>query len=180
MAFPWTQAIVKPNLNARILAEVPNGATVLDVGCGLAGYHSQLVERAVVTMLDAHETSLNDRRRKFGERAAYVQAEALSYLQNLPWCAFDVVLGVDVVEHLEPFDAKLLVLAMKRVGRKVVLFVPEGNHPQGEHSGNPWQAHKSTWHAPDLEALGFKVERWADYHAELGKDTGALFATWSE
>lgn len=169
------------NLNARILAEVTYNDLVLDVGSGHGSYHTALVDRARhVDMLDAHYPALVDRKKRYGSKVTPRHGEALTLMSKMQDRSYDVVLGIDVVEHLEKADGLRLLAEMRRVGKRVVLFVPEGNHPQAAHSGNEWQAHRSTWWAPDLEAIGFMVERWENFHSEPGKDSGAMFVTWSE
>jgi SAM-dependent methyltransferase len=178
-------------LHGHILTAVPKGVTVLDVGAGLAKYHELLQRNGnLVTLIDAHKPYLDDRAAKFPE-FKLIHGEAIDELGKLladaSWqydYGFDVALAIDFVEHLTPEDAQLVIKLMQGVARRVVLFVPEGNHPQ-DHDGyemgaDHWQTHRSTWHAEDLEALGFKVSRWLDFHSwTRGRtDPGALWATW--
>ena len=109
--------------------------------------------------------------------------DAAELLPRLADRAYDVVLGIDFVEHLRRMEALRVIAQMQRVGRSVLLFVPEGHHPQDRDffglGGDHWQVHRSTWYSDDLIALGFDVDRWPDFHkGEEGKDPGALWATW--
>jgi ubiquinone/menaquinone biosynthesis C-methylase UbiE len=172
-------------LHDRLMAEIPQGSSVLDVGAGLAKYHDLLVAKGCkLTLLDAHKPYLDERVAKFGDAIRVIHGEALETLQDctLRW---DVVIGIDFLEHLSQKDAWSLTEEFRVIGRKVVLFVPEGNHPQEvDHyhmGGDHWQTHRSTWTAPDLEVLGFTVERWLDFHRwakDRGADPGALWAVW--
>lgn len=174
-------------LHDRLIEEIPRGASVLDVGAGLAKYHSILLDRGCkLSLLDAHQPYLDERRSRWPDidilcQEAYLGLQEVHRL-DLRW---DIILGIDFLEHLELFHAYNVVDRMKRVGGKVILFVPEGNHPQEvDHyrmGGDHWQTHRSTWKAEDLEALGFEVERWVDFHRwakDRGCDPGALWATW--
>lgn len=173
-------------LHARILAEIPSGSSVLDVGAGLAKYHGILINQGCkLTLLDAHKPYLDERAARF-PGATIICGEALSELRTFPvGTIFDVILGIDFLEHLSRPDAESVIREMKYLGRRIVLFVPEGNHPQEkdhyEMGGDHWQTHRGVWYAEDLEHVGFTVERWVDFHrwaADRGCDPGALWATW--
>ena len=175
-------------LHDRLLEEVPRGSFVLDVGAGLAKYHPLLLDRGCrLTLVDAHEPYLAERKARFPS-VEVVHSEAWRAL----WAGisheriWDVALGIDFIEHLDRSDALAIISMMKRVAPKIVLFIPEGNHPQTSDGygmgGDFWQTHRSTWVAEDLELLGSTVERWVDFHTwakDRGADPGALWATWS-
>jgi cyclopropane fatty-acyl-phospholipid synthase-like methyltransferase len=174
-------------LHDRLAEEIPPGSTVLDVGAGLAKYHQMLIDRGCkLTLVDAHKPYLDER------RSRWPQIETINdKAENALWDAevksrrWDVVLGIDFVEHLDQRNAQYVIEHMEAVASKVILFVPEGNHPQDkdhyEMGGDHWQTHRSIWQAADLEALGFTVERWLDFHVwakDRGVDPGALWAAW--
>jgi ubiquinone/menaquinone biosynthesis C-methylase UbiE len=174
-------------LHDRLMAEIPQGSSVLDVGAGLAKYHDLLIAKGCkLTLLDAHKPYLDERVAKFGDAIQVIHGEALEVLRATWATQWDVILGIDFLEHLSRDAAEELVEDFRACGRKVVLLVPEGNHPQEvDHyhmGGDHWQTHRSTWQAEDLEVLGFTVERWLDFHRwakDRGADPGALWATWS-
>lgn len=174
-----------PDLIERVLAEVYPGSDVLDVGSGFgfAGYLPGLLARAGrLVLLDAHLPYLIAKPPP--EAAIAVVGEARKVLPVFGDRAFHVAFGIDFIEHLTLEDALVVVEGMKRVASKVVLFVPEGEHPQTKDvyglGGDRWQTHRRTWHPMDLEALGFAVERWPDFHKhETGKAPGAMFAVWT-
>lgn len=169
-------------LESRILAEVAPGSSVLDVGAGMAPYHAALVKRAKpLVLLDAHAPYLEERRQRKELRGIHTfQGDALQTLRHLEDGAFDVVLGIDFLEHLERAAALETSVEMCRVGKKVVLFVPEGEHPQDKDAfhmgGDYWQTHRSAWHEADLRDLGFSVELWPTFHQPTNPSApGALF-----
>jgi cyclopropane fatty-acyl-phospholipid synthase-like methyltransferase len=174
-------------LHDRLLEEIPPGSSVLDVGAGLATYHPRLIDRGCkLTLIDAHKPYLDER------LSRWPQIETINEkAENALWDAevtsrrWDMVLGIDFVEHLTSSNARYVIEHMKVVAPKVILFVPEGDHPQEKDhynlGGDHWQTHRSTWYAEDLEHLGFTVERWLDFHRwakDRGCDPGALWATW--
>lgn len=95
----------------------------------------------------------------------------------------DTALFVDSLEHLSDEDAYQLISKVKWQFRKILVFVPEGNHPQTTDAfkmgGDTWQTHRSTWHREDLIDMGFqKVVVDPVYHNEPNKDRGAIFGVW--
>lgn len=183
-------------LHDRLIGEIPKGASVLDVGAGLAKYHELLrahVGRPLV-LLDAHLPYLK-KAKELVPDSICIHGEAVEVLESSqqvqerfpPSAAGDtsVILAIDFLEHLPRTDALRCVAAMKELASQIILFVPEGNHPQEKDhynlGGDHWQTHRSTWYAEDLEQLGFVVERWVDFHrwaSDRGCDPGALWATW--
>lgn len=177
-------------LHGRLLAEIPSGSSVLDVGAGLATYHELLIAKGCkLTLVDAHKPYLDERRELFGDAIQWIHGDALDVMGEWafthPSASWDVILGVDFLERLSRESAQFFVDNTQALGRKVILFVPEGNHPQEvDHyglGGDHWQTHRSQWYAADLEDLGFTVERWLDFHRwakDRGCDPGALWAVW--
>ncbi len=170
-------------LHRRILGEVCEGARVLDIGAGMAKYHADLVRHAWVTMVDAHGPYMAERAQRYSERAIIVIEDALTWLPRTRTDTFDIALAIDFIEHLEVDDAIATIADLQRVARRVVLFIPEGTHPQTtDHhgmGGDHWQTHRSNWYATHPGLEGFTVERWPEFHAGTpGKDAGALWCVW--
>lgn len=95
----------------------------------------------------------------------------------------DLVLMIDVIEHLEKSDALELIAYLKGASKSIVIFTPEGdtigysNHDME----NPLQEHKSMWSGEDFEALGFDVTVYEKFHTHLGNgQVGAIWATWNQ
>ena len=71
---------------------------------------------------------------------------------------FDLVLILQVLEHLKKADSKRLIKNItKSTKARIIVSIPNGDCDQGEYEGNPYQKHLSTWTPKDLEKLGFKV-----------------------
>jgi hypothetical protein len=72
--------------------------------------------------------------------------------------SFDVVVALDVIEHLGQADGELLINEMWRVARKrIVITTINGFLQQSEYDNNPYQVHKSGWNVPTLREIGFHV-----------------------
>lgn len=99
----------------------------------------------------------------------------------------DCAMFIDSLEHLSKEDAVDLMGRVMANFNKVILMVPEGNHPQNkdifEMGADEYQTHKSTWTAEDVKALGFnEILVDPNFHANTGggKDSGCIFAIWSK
>lgn len=187
-------------LEAAILANVPAEALVLDVGSGMAQYHAALLGESAprvdqLVLLDAHAPYLGERAQRFAKeielsRVVLLHGEALAVLRTVDDECLDVVMAIDFVEHLVLDDAIRVVNEMKRAlkpGGKLLVFVPEGNHPQDkdhfQSGGDFWQTHRSTWYLDDVRNFLHipMVERWEGFHAGTpGKDENALWCVWEK
>ena len=81
-------------------------------------------------------------------------------VRNLPFKdkSFDIVLCLEVLEHLGREEGKELLKKMEVIARKqVVLSTPVGNYKQESYDGNPHQEHKYTWSPKEMKARGYKV-----------------------
>ena len=96
---------------------------------------------------------------------------------KLPKC--DVVLMLDVIEHLIKPDALELLDYLKTITAHIIIFTPVGDTIgyTNNDSGNPLQAHLSAWTPEEFEALGFEVTVYEKFHAHLG-NIGAMWCTW--
>jgi len=92
--------------------------------------------------------------------------------------SFDVVLCIDIIEHLEPEDAHYLIDEMKRIARKkVIIYTPSKWITNEENIDNAWglgenqyQKHLSYITPKEYEKMGFVVS-----FPEPDKNT---FAVW--
>lgn len=134
-------------LHERIARALQGCDRVLDVGCG-----PKSILRGSVGM-DAFLPSLRAGR---PHHRAIVAARA----PDLPFRdgAFDAVVALDVIEHLERSQGERLIAEMERVSRdRVVIFTPNGFLPQGALDGNPFQVHRSGWSPEEFARRGYSI-----------------------
>jgi len=162
-------------IHAALAHALAGCQSVLDVGCGPGTYLNPLpMERKLG--LDAFPGELHE------VEAPTICADASVYLPALRADAYDAVIALDVVEHLEKEAGLALVAEMVRVAaRVVVVFTPDGLHVQDEdptEMGNDFQIHRSAWTPGDLLGLGFIVQLWwdFDYGKGVGNGRGGLWA----
>lgn len=144
----------------RTIASLLDGnyESLLDVGCGAGSPIADVCARLPLTVgVDAHEESIR-RSRAAGVHGDYVCMDILGIAAHFGPASFDVVVALDVIEHLEKDEGLRLLQAMEAVARRlVVVFTPNGFLVQRALEGNPWQVHKSGWLVPDFEARGYDV-----------------------
>jgi hypothetical protein len=93
-------------------------------------------------------------------------------------CAF----LIDVIEHLPKNESMELLRKVTSRFNRLLLTVPEGNHPQTERDGNGYQRHVSSWTMGDLRGIfpDESIVLIPDFHQGFGIDPGAIFVTWSK
>jgi hypothetical protein len=176
----------------RIVSEVPHPSAVIDVGAGMARYHSMILPNVSrLTLVDAFMPYLVERKEKLDSpKVQLINGEVEKVLPIIRDRAYDVALAIDFIEHLSKEDAINTIREMRRVACRVVIFTPQGLHPQDhdyyEMGGDYWQTHRSDWQPEELEGLGFDVEEWTGFHAWAIDRYGAgnfspnaIYATWN-
>ncbi len=133
------------------------GQSILDVGCG-SGEPMRFINRHnhyFSVGADIFEPYLREcKRRRI--HSQYVLCD----VRNLPFKdkSFDIVLCLEVLEHLGREEGKELLKKMEGIAKKqVVLSTPVGNYKQESFDGNPHQEHKHTWNSKEMKALGYRV-----------------------
>jgi len=76
--------------------------------------------------------------------------------------SFDLVIALDVMEHLEKPESLDVLRQCEEIARKaVVIETPRGYIPTNMdilgHGGDVWQTHRSGWEPEEFEKLGYKV-----------------------
>ena len=134
--------------------------TVLDVACGLS-LKSQYIKPTprCILGIDIYEPYL----RKIDYEGSY--ATMLGDVRRLDKFfmedSFDLVIALDVIEHLKPREGAGLIQMCKFIARKaVVIETPKGVIPQNidilHMDGDRYQTHRSGWQPEQFEAEGFK------------------------
>jgi len=134
------------------------GKTLLDVGCG-KGEPAQFINRKgryFAVGFDAFEPYLRECR-KDKIHSAYAQGD----VRLLPFTdgSFDIVICLEVLEHLEKGEGDKLLKELERVAAKqVILSTPVGKYQQGVFDGNPHQEHKYIWNPAEMKEKDYQVK----------------------
>lgn len=131
--------------------------TVLDLGCG-NGEPMEFINRKrrfFALGVDVFRPYLRECR-KTGTHEQYVLCD----VRHLPFKSksFDVVLCMEMLEHLTQSEGKQLLEDMEEIARsQVIATTPAGCHSQREYDNNPYQEHRHIWKPAELRQLGYKV-----------------------
>jgi hypothetical protein len=165
--------------------------SVLDLGCGTYGspISSQMkalpLERLI--SVDAHQPTIKVLHSDI-DNAPFAAKQHVCRIRDasahvafaLP-DAYDVVTIIDLLEHLEKEDGFRLLDTCKTIAKKrILIWIPLGECPQGDIAGNPFQKHQSTWSAEDLEKAGFHVEVFPGFHTQFTPPVDAAWAFWDK
>jgi len=146
----------------------PLSRSILDVGCGEAHY---------LASADAFKVGLDIWRPSLEKAKAFCSDVVQCDLrEKLPFKdkAFDTVLGIEVIEHLEKDSGFKLLEELSRVAkREIILTAPRGLLRQYCRT-KPYQTHRSGWVETELQSLGYAILRshpippYTIYKRELG------------
>ena len=176
LPFNWNSAF------GRLLKrEMRRGMSILDLGCGIRPFAG----------ISFPNPSLH-----VDVFAPYLEAAAKMHFPTLKLDiskslgnyfiprSYDIVLLLDVVEHLEKDSAMSLIAEAKHISReKVIIYTPDGFLPQEGDAwglgGSEYQKHRSGFTKGELAGLGFKCET-IHVRADGQHPThDAVFAVWT-
>ena len=169
------QAFLRPRTPFTALNTVSRhldreASSLLDVGCG-RGEPMRFLGgklRLFSTGVDIFTPYLRECQRA-GVHSQYVRCD----VRRLPFRAksFDVVLCMEVLEHLAEAEGGQLIGALERLARHQVIFTtPVGEHEQHEFDDNAYQAHQHIWAPAEMKERGYKV--WGHGLRNLGGMSG--------
>jgi predicted TPR repeat methyltransferase len=128
--------------------------TILDLGCGKNSPILQLNLHARTIGVDVFDAYLN--KDKEVNHTDYVKADlrTAEFKNN----SIEVVVALDVIEHLPKEDGLHLMDKMERwASKKVIIFTPNGFIQNSISDSNVYQQHTSGYHAGEFIARGYKV-----------------------
>lgn len=73
---------------------------------------------------------------------------------------FDCIILGDIIEHFPKDEGQALLERLKPLVAPqglLLVITPVGFHQQAAAHGNPYECHRSSWSAQDLEAFGFEL-----------------------
>jgi 2-polyprenyl-3-methyl-5-hydroxy-6-metoxy-1,4-benzoquinol methylase len=143
-----------PDFTKYLKRELGKNDTVLDLGCG---YNSplQYCDVAYSTGVELFAPYLEESRKK-AIHNEYIKADIreVAFQPN----SFDVVIAIELLEHLAKEEGYALIQKMETWARKkVIITTPNGYLWQNGYDDNPLQEHKSGLSVQELRKLGFKI-----------------------
>lgn len=131
--------------------------SVLDIGCGDDSPLRRVKKTFYSEGIDVFEDSINkSKKKKIHDKYTISDIRKIKKIYKNK--SFDVVVALDVIEHLNKKESISLIRDMEKIAKsKVILLTPHGFYHQDAYDNNPYQVHKSEWKMKDLEKLGYKV-----------------------
>jgi SAM-dependent methyltransferase len=155
----WQQNTIEAIFRPRGLYPEGRIVSVLDVGCGLA-LKSQFIAADIRVGVDIWRPYLE----KIDAPVPYVtvNADAMRIDELFLPRSFDLVLVLDLIEHLEKPQALELIRKAEAIARRaVVLETPKGFLAQDIDilgmGGDHFQTHRCGFESEELAALGYSV-----------------------
>lgn len=147
--------------------------SILDVACGLS-LKSKFLPARIRVGVDIHEEYFKHIEADVPYVTLKLDVRELGRVFQPQ--SFDLVLALDIIEHLEKAEALALIADCERIARDAVIletplgYVPQNIDIQG-HGGDVWQTHRSGWEAEELEGLGYSVVRRPYRMADVKRHT---------
>ena len=136
-------------------------SSILDVACGLS-LKSQYLDADIRVGVDIYRPYLAkiDAKVPFTTVVHDVRKLDEVFIDK----SFDLVLMLDIIEHLEKDESLALLQTAERLAKvAVIIETPDGYVPQNidiwGHGGDEWQTHRCGWEKAELEAMGYQVLR---------------------
>ena len=133
--------LVAHSLTAEVAPLCEGARSIIDVGCGIRPALPNDPRVIHVEPYDAYVDVLR------GNGLFTIQGTAQDIIPRIR-CA-DVILLLDVIEHLEKAEGLKLLDCLWKSTKKVVVFTPIGFMQQTEDAwhlgGDVWQTHRSGW-----------------------------------
>lgn len=175
----WKKNTIYNIFNEKGLYPKGKIVSVLDVACGLS-LKSQYLDCDIRVGIDVYKPYLEKIESKVPFIPVCENVKNISnlFLEN----SFDIVMALDVVEHLTKEDALKLIKDCEKIAKKAcIIETPEGFIPQDidiwGHGGDEYQTHRSGWDSQEFLDLGYEVITRSytmqdiKRHSELDVDT---------
>jgi hypothetical protein len=133
--------------------------SVLDVACGLS-LKSKYIPAQIRVGVDIHEPYFAHI--ETTEPYVVMKHDVRKLNEIFVPKSFDLVIAVDIIEHITKEEGFELMRQCEEIARKGVIFeTPKGYVPQNidiqGHGGDEWQTHRSGWDVTDFTERGYKV-----------------------
>lgn len=148
----WQQNSIDKLFKERHLWQLDDNITILDVACGLS-LRSKHIPASLRVGVDIYPEYF--KHIESDVPYAVIKHDVRKLLDVVPEKSFDLVIALDIVEHLEKEEALQMIRDLEKIARKaVVIETPEGFIPQNldilGHGGHEWQTHRSAWTEDDF------------------------------
>ncbi|CAN2040206.1 Methyltransferase type 11 domain-containing protein [Candidatus Magnetomoraceae bacterium gMMP-15] len=155
----WMENTVQRIFEQKNLYPTGKIKTVLDVACGLS-LKSQYIDADLRIGVDIYRPFLE--KIETDIPYAVINADVMQIDKLFLPKSFDLVLALDIVEHIEKDEAlKLLDMAEEIARIAVIVETPKGFVPQNidiwGHGGDTYQTHRCGWEPEEFINRGYQV-----------------------
>ena len=125
----------------------------LDIGCGRGAFES--IRSLYSVGCDIYRPGLlKAREKKYYDNLVNCDARDLPFKPK----SFDVVICVEVIEHLDKTEGMELLKRMEEIAcRQIIITTPWGYYPLEERQDNPHLNHLSGWLPQEFQEMGYRV-----------------------
>ncbi len=133
--------------------------SILDVACGLS-LKSKFLPAQIRVGVDIYEPYFKSIESE--TPFVLVKYDVRKISEIFPDKSFDLVIALDIVEHLEKEESLKMIEQCEKIARKgVIIETPKGYVPQNldilGHGGHEWQTHRSGWEPEEFQKMDYKV-----------------------
>ncbi|HGJ66028.1 TPA: glycosyltransferase, partial [bacterium] len=167
-----------------VISLIENSHKILDIGCGIGDYLIYTNGSQDVTAVEPHLPYIEKAKQR-ADWVKFVNEDALTFFSKNKE-KFDLILMIDIVEHLDETDGlRLIEEAKKHCNGILFAQIPIGDHPQDKDvwdlSGDYWQTHRSTWDEKKLVDANFSFYQiWENWYDWKDKDDRTSIAIWAD
>lgn len=133
--------------------------SILDVACGLS-LKSKFIPAQIRVGVDIYEKYFDHIEADVPYVVVKYDVRKLNeiFIPN----SFDIVMAIDIVEHLEKSESLDMIKQCEEIARKGVIFeTPKGFIPTNidilGHGGHDVQTHRSGWEPEEFHGMGYKT-----------------------
>lgn len=145
--------------NLTKIFTLPRVSTILDVACGLS-LRSKFIPADVRVGVDIYDEYFKHIEAEVPY--AVVKHDVRNLSDIFMPKSFDLVIALDIVEHLEKEEALEMIRQCEEIAKiAVIIETPEGYIPQDidilGHGGHKYQTHRSGWEVDEFKKMGYNV-----------------------
>jgi len=164
----------------RLQSELKGAVSILDLGCGS---HSPLAKinikkKAFLVGVDIFKPNINkSKKKKIHDK--YLVGDVLKIDKYFKRKSFDVVVALDLIEHLRKNEGLRLLKRMELIAKKkIIILTPNGSTTLDMDEDNLYQAHQSGWTAGEFKQWRYKVYGMRGLKFLRGDCTNIKYKPW--
>lgn len=157
----WMQNIIQKTFEDAGLFPTDKISAILDLACGIS-LRSQYFDADIRVGVDIYKKYLENIELERNVPYVLLHADILKIDELFLPKSFDLVLLLDIVEHLEKERSLELIKKAENIAKKAVIIeTPNGYIPQDidilGYGGHEFQTHRCGWEPEEFHKMGYKT-----------------------